>query len=102
MAKTPHPFPALSDAAPAEPPERVHLLISGRVQGVYYRSAATEQARVLGLRGVVRNLQGGDVELIAEGPPSVLQQMIGWCHLGPPAAQVEQVAVRREAATGEF
>jgi acylphosphatase len=88
--------------SPPAPPERVHLRVRGQVQGVYYRSAATEQARVLGLRGVVRNLACGDVELIAEGPRSVLQQLIDWCHLGPPAAQVAQVEVCFFAATHEY
>ncbi len=92
---------------PAEPPpvssrQRIELRVSGHVQGVYYRSAATEQARVLGLRGVVRNLPSGEVELIAEGPPPELQQLIAWCHLGPPAAQVGQVTVRFVEPTDEF
>lgn len=91
---------------PAEPPvssrQRAELRISGHVQGVYYRSAATEQARVLGLRGVVRNLLGGDVELIAEGPPAELQQLIDWCHLGPPAARVDKVTVSFADPTDEF
>lgn len=82
--------------------QRVHLHISGRVQGVYYRSAAAEQARVLGLCGIVRNLPSGDVELIAEGPPAALQQLIAWCHLGPPAARVERVAADFTEARGEF
>ena len=46
---------------------RVRLRITGKVQGVYYRSSASEEARVLGLCGFVRNLPTGDVELIAEG-----------------------------------
>ena len=57
---------------PASPRQRAELRISGQVQGVYYRSAASEQARVLGLRGTVRNLPGGEVELIAEGPAVAL------------------------------
>ena len=94
-----------SETQPAEPastePQRVHLRISGYVQGVYYRSAATEQARVLGLHGTVRNLPSGEVELIAEGPLPVLQQLIAWCHLGPPAARVDSVAVQFTPATNE-
>ena len=101
----------MTDSTPKQPSsavplaaerQRVHLHISGRVQGVYYRSAATEQARVLGLHGVVRNLPGGEVELIAKGPADALQQLIAWCHLGPPAAQVEKVAAQFEPATDEF
>lgn len=89
---------------PAEPGsrQRATLRISGHVQGVYYRSAATEQARVLGLRGLVRNLPSGEVELIAEGPPPELQQLIAWCHLGPPAAQVDQVTVSFADPKDEF
>lgn len=86
----------------AAPHERVHVLVIGRVQGVYYRSSASEQARVLGLCGWVRNLPSGEVELCAEGPRPLLEQLVKWCHQGPPAAQVEQVRTRYEAATGEF
>lgn len=93
--------PSAAAPSPGEP-QRAHVHISGRVQGVYYRSAATEQARVLGLRGVVRNLPSGEVELIAEGPLAALQQLIAWCRLGPPAARVDKVAVRFDPATDEF
>lgn len=82
--------------------ERVHVLVIGRVQGVYYRSSANEQARALGVTGWVRNLPTGEVELCAEGPHEVLEQLVAWCRMGPPAAQVEQLKVRYEEATGEF
>ena len=81
---------------------RIQLRISGKVQGVYYRSSASEKARVLGLHGTVRNLPTGDVELIAEGRSPDLESLIGWCKLGPPAAQVAAVDVRYEDATGEY
>lgn len=86
----------------ADPVQRATVRISGYVQGVYYRSAAIEQARVLALRGVVRNLPSGTVELIAEGTLPELQQLIAWCHLGPPAARVDNVAVRFAPATHEY
>lgn len=82
--------------------ERVHVLVSGKVQGVYYRSAASEQASVLGATGWVRNMPSGQVELCAEGPRAVLEQLVAWCHLGPPAARVEEVRVEYGPATGEF
>ena len=75
-------------------PKRIHLLISGKVQGVYYRSSACEKARVLGLCGTVRNLPSGQVELVAEGEESALQRLIAWCQMGPPAAEVSAVDVR--------
>ena len=82
--------------------ERVHVLVSGKVQGVYYRSAASEQASVLGIRGWVRNMPSGQVELCAEGSRAVLEQLVAWCHLGPPAARVEEVRAEYGPATGEF
>lgn len=95
--------PAAETSAPtSDELQRAHVRISGHVQGVYYRSAATEQARVLGLRGVVRNLPTGEVELVAEGPLPVLQQLIAWCHLGPPAARIDEVVVSFAPATHEF
>ena len=59
--------------------QRIHLLIRGKVQGVYYRSSACEEARVLGLTGFVRNLPTGEVELLAEGTQPVLDQLLAWC-----------------------
>ncbi|HNN52384.1 MAG TPA: acylphosphatase [Pseudomonadota bacterium] len=82
--------------------KRIHLLISGKVQGVYYRSSACEKARVLGLFGTVRNLPSGQVELVAEGEESALQRLIAWCQMGPPAAEVSAVDVRYETTTGDF
>ena len=81
---------------------RVQLRISGKVQGVYYRSSASEEARVLGLCGFVRNLPTGEVELIAEGPSAALDALIAWCKVGPPAAEVAAVDVRYESSTGEY
>ena len=81
---------------------RVRLRISGKVQGVYYRSSASEEARVLGLCGFVRNLPTGEVELIAEGPSAALDALIAWCKVGPPAAEVAAVDVQYENSTGEY
>ena len=65
----------------------------GRVQGVGYRFFAQRHASVLGVRGYVRNLPDGNVEVIAQGNASAVEAMIDWCRLGPPMAQVEQVQV---------
>ena len=74
-------------------PRRVHLRITGLVQGVSYRANTVDQARRLGVHGWVRNLPSGEVESIAEGPPDVLERFIAWCRRGPSEAQVESVEV---------
>jgi acylphosphatase len=81
---------------------RAHLLISGRVQGVWYRGSTQETAISLGLTGWVRNLPGGQVEAIVEGERAVIQQLIDWCRQGPPAARVSAIETRWMDATGEF
>lgn len=70
-----------------------HLLVRGRVQGVFYRAWAVEQARGLGIAGWVRNLRSGEVEILAIGEDAALAELIGRCRRGPPAAMVVEVAV---------
>ena len=70
---------------------QVHLIIAGRVQGVFYRATTQEQARGLGLTGWVRNCPDGTVEAVAEGPADTVDLFVEWCHQGPPAARVAQV-----------
>jgi acylphosphatase len=81
---------------------RVDLVVSGRVQGVFYRASAQQEAMRLGLVGEVRNLPDGSVEVIAEGPKERIEELIAWCRQGPPAAEVEHVRVRWSPARGEF
>jgi acylphosphatase len=72
---------------------RLHLLASGRVQGVFYRQSAAAEARRLGLRGWVRNLPDGRVEVEAEGGRAALEALVSWCRRGPPSARVDQLTV---------
>ncbi|HZR09049.1 MAG TPA: acylphosphatase [Myxococcales bacterium] len=81
---------------------RADAVISGRVQGVFYRGSAQQEAMRLGLVGEVRNLPDGCVEVIAEGPRERVEEFIAWCRRGPPSAEVEDVRVRWSAARGEF
>jgi acylphosphatase len=70
---------------------RVHLLIRGRVQGVYYRASMLQEAQKLGLTGWVRNRPDGSVEAVAEGPRSQLEKLISWCWKGPPGAKISRI-----------
>jgi acylphosphatase len=67
---------------------RLRILVHGRVQGVFFRHAAAEEARSLGLRGWVKNLPNGDVEIVAEGPRRELKILAAWAHQGPRLARV--------------
>ena len=82
--------------------ERVRLVISGRVQGVAYRANARAEAQRLRLVGWVRNLDDGRVEALAEGERETLEAFVAWSRRGPRAARVDDVAVERGEATGEF
>lgn len=73
--------------------------VSGRVQGVGFRYAALDEARWLGLRGWVRNLPDGRVEVLAQGEAALLDQLYAWLQQGPPAAQVTRVERATETAT---
>lgn len=67
------------------------VIISGRVQGVYYRLETRKAALQAGVDGYVKNLADGSVEAVFQGPASAVDQMVAWCHQGPPAARVDQV-----------
>jgi acylphosphatase len=81
---------------------RARARIRGRVQGVFYRHSTVEQANRLELTGWVRNLPDGSVETVIEGPATAIRELLEWCRLGPPAADVDSVNVEWTDATGEF
>jgi acylphosphatase len=72
------------------------FLVSGRVQGVFFRASTREQARALGLSGHAKNLDDGRVEVLACGEPQALDALERWLHAGPPSARVD--GVEREPA----
>ncbi len=82
------------------PITRVHVWVSGRVQGVYYRASTRARARELDLAGWVRNLSDGRVEAVFEGTPDAAASAVAWCRTGPPGAAVESVETREEPAEG--
>jgi acylphosphatase len=69
----------------------VHLVIHGRVQGVFFRKYTFEKAKALKLKGMVRNLPDGSVEVFAQGDNDRISDFISWCHTGSPASKVESV-----------
>ncbi|MEO8476318.1 MAG: acylphosphatase [Actinomycetota bacterium] len=80
---------------------RVHVIASGRVQGVFYRATCIERARALGLGGWVRNLVDGRVEAAFEGPPDDVEAIVAWCRQGPPRATVTALVLEEESPLGE-
>ena len=71
--------------------KRVHLVISGRVQGVYFRQSALEFAQSIGVDGWVRNRLDGTVEAVAQGSSKDVERFVAWCHDGPDLAQVSSI-----------
>ena len=82
--------------------KRVHVFVSGWVQGVFFRAETRDLARQLGLTGWVRNLWDGRVEAVVEGEDWAIEQLVAWCHRGPCGAQVDDVDVTYEGYTGEY
>lgn len=78
----------------------VHLLIKGKVQGVYYRATAAKIAKELALNGWVRNGVDGEVEASVNGSETAVEQFIQWCRQGPPQAVVTDVAITQKPDDG--
>lgn len=81
---------------------RVHAVVSGRVQGVFFRSYTQERAYRWGLTGWVKNRSDGKVEAVFEGDEEKVKEMMEWCRKGPPGAHVTDLKVEWEEAKGEF
>jgi acylphosphatase len=82
--------------------KRVHVFISGRVQGVWFRRSTREMADLLGLVGWVRNTPDGRVEAVFEGPVAQVDEMLKWCHVGPRSARVSEVRTMPVDTTESF
>jgi acylphosphatase len=81
---------------------RVHVFVSGKVQGVYFRQNTMETAKKYGVTGWVRNLPDSRVEAVFEGDSASVDKVVEWCKEGPPRAEVERVEVKTEDHMGEF
>ncbi len=82
--------------------KRVHIIISGRVQGVFFRFNTRDLANNLGLTGYVKNLYNGDVEVVAEGNEEKLNRLIEFCKKGPESASVTNTKIKYGKAANEF
>jgi acylphosphatase len=76
------------------------VVVTGRVQGVFYRASMRTEADRLGVAGWVRNAADGSVHAHLEGAPAALQELLGWCRTGPPRARVGDVTATDAEVTG--
>jgi acylphosphatase len=82
--------------------KRACIHVSGIVQGVYFRQNTLIKAQELGLKGLVKNLRDGRVEIVCEGGGEAIDNMIAWCRMGPRGARVEDVDIQWEEFKDEF
>ncbi len=81
---------------------RLHIVIEGIVQGVFFRAGTIEESRKLGLTGWVKNSPDGRVESVFEGHIYKIEQIVEWCKKGPPGAVVRNVETNWEQVTGDY
>jgi len=81
---------------------RAHVVISGRVQGVFFRATMMEKATEYHVTGWVRNTSDGRLEAVFEGEQGDVNEMVEFCRRGPPAARVASIEIVKGAYAGEF
>ena len=82
--------------------KKKHVVIAGKVQGVFFRANMQQVARSLDITGWVRNLPDGRVEAVVEGAENNMAAMLDWCRQGPPYAAVRQVKITEEPYSGDY
>jgi acylphosphatase len=87
--------------AAAHTKRRVHVIVEGRVQGVFFRAYTRDEAVRLDLSGWVRNRPDGSVEALIEGEKSSVEKMVHWFHQGSPHSLVEKVRTTEETPVGD-
>lgn len=80
---------------------RVHVIVSGRVQGVFFRAYTRDEAVKLGLAGWVKNRPDGSVEALIEGDETSVEKMLRWFHRGSPHSSVKKVDITEESPVGD-
>lgn len=82
---------------------RLHLFVSGRVQGVFFRQSTKEKARKLNLNGWVKNLEDGRVEIVSEGEEGKNKKLLDWVRKGGPLlGRVDNIEIKKEDFRKEF
>ena len=81
---------------------QAHLIVSGKVQGVFYRASCQEIAVKYGLKGWVKNISTGQVEVLAQGEKEKIEKLIEWCKKGPPNAKVSEVKIEWKNLTNTY
>ncbi len=76
------------------------VLVSGVVQGVFFRDSCRRQAQAAGVTGWVRNRPDGRVEALFEGPPAAVERLVAWCRQGPSQAEVDSVEISDQPLSG--
>ena len=76
------------------------VVVHGRVQGVFFRDSCKREAHRVGVAGWVRNEPDGSVGAVFEGPVAAVEELVAWCHAGPPHARVERVEVMETRPDG--
>ncbi len=82
--------------------KQIHIIVKGKVQGVYFRDYTQKQARKLGLKGTVRNKSDGSVEIQGQGSPAQLQKLEKWCWEGSPYSSVVSVIVKEISSLTDY
>jgi len=81
---------------------KVHVIISGRVQGVWFRENTKSKAEPFGITGWVRNTSDGNVEAVFEGDEKIIEGILEWCNHGPPLSKVDNVEIKKQPASNDF
>lgn len=81
---------------------QIKLVITGRVQGVFFRAETKKTADRLGINGYVKNLSDGSVEAVIKGDSASVSQMIEWCRKGPPISKVQSVETEKISSVSNF
>ena len=82
--------------------QRIHLLVSGKVQGVFFRQATKVVAIKNNVTGWVKNLENGEVEILLEGDDKNVNSVIDWCRNGPANSRVDEVKIEQQEFSGQY